>query len=70
MMYKCGHRAKIGDPQTKAKAFKHILLRAVPISHEAQKSAWMDHELFQQWKSSFPRHRNFYKRKIFLLHLY
>ena len=35
-MYKCVHRAKIGDPQTKAKAFKHILLRTVPISHEAQ----------------------------------
>jgi len=59
MMYKCGRTAKIGDPQTKAKVFKHILLRAVPISHEAQKSARMDHELFQQWKSSFPRHRYF-----------
>lgn len=48
------HRAKTGDPQTKAKAFKHILLRAVPISHEAPNIGWMDHELFQQWKSSFP----------------
>jgi hypothetical protein len=40
---------QVGDLHAKARAFKHILLRAVPISHKAQKSAWMDHELFQQW---------------------